>query len=89
MAEDLRAQVQSLTKEVQNLTRAMSGFASREEVDTVRRLVTVFQNELTRLGVSVDAATRKSREIEGAVTRLHARLAELEGRAGIRPPKHP
>ena len=89
MAEDLRAQVQSLTKEVQNLTRAMSGFARREDVDNIRRLLTEFQKELTQLGVSVDAATRSSREIEGAVTRLHARLADLEGGAGKRAPKQP
>ena len=55
----------------QQLTDRLRGFATKEDLDAVRRLVTEFQNELTTLGVDVDAVKQR-------LSNLEARVAGIE-----------
>jgi len=47
--------------------RDIAGLATREEVQQIRNLVQEFQNELTTLGVEVDAVRRRLDALEGRV----------------------
>jgi hypothetical protein len=54
----------------EQLNTAIAGLPTREEVAQIRRLVQEFQNELTTLGVDLDATKRRVDALEGRVTNL-------------------
>jgi hypothetical protein len=56
---------------------ATAGFATKEEVAELRRLVNEFQTELTTLGVDVDALKRRMTALEGRVTALEAEVKRV------------
>lgn len=58
---------QQLDDAIAGIRRELGGFATREEVDNLRRLVNEFQNELTTLGVEVDNVRRRLDGLEGRV----------------------
>lgn len=63
------------TKE--ELRTAVAGLATKEEVAELRRLVTEFQNELTTLGVEVDAIRRRLDALEGRVAVIEEELKRV------------
>ncbi len=54
----------------EQLQAAIAGLATKESVDELRRLVTEFQNELTTLGVDLDAVKRRLGDLENRVAFL-------------------
>ncbi|MES2465423.1 MAG: S-layer homology domain-containing protein [Armatimonadota bacterium] len=56
---------------------ATAGFATKEEVAELRRLVNEFQTELTTLGVDVDALKKRMTALEGRVTALEAEVKRV------------
>jgi hypothetical protein len=61
-----------------DLDTAIAGLATKEEVDQVRRLVNEFQNELTTLGVDVDAMKRRLDALENRVAFLENEMKRVK-----------
>jgi len=56
---------------------ATAGFATKEEVAELRRLVNEFQTELTTLGVDIDALKKRMTALEGRVTALETEVKRV------------
>jgi hypothetical protein len=54
-----------------------AGFATKEEVAELRKLVNEFQTELTTLGVDLDALKKRMTALEGRVTALEAEVKRV------------
>jgi len=61
-----------------DLDRAIAGLATKEEVDQIRRLVNEFQNELTTLGVDLDAAKRRIDALETRVGLIEQEMKRVK-----------
>jgi predicted porin len=61
---------QQLDEAIKGIRDELGGFAKREDVETLRRLVAEFQTELTTLGVEVDTVRRRLDGVEGRLTIL-------------------
>ena len=59
------------------LTERLRGFATQAQVDELRRLVTEFQNELTTLGVDLDAVRRRLDNLEGRVANIENEMKRV------------
>jgi len=58
--------------------RAIAGLATKEEVEQIRRLVNEFQNELTTLGVDVDAMKRRLDALESRVAFIENEMKRVK-----------
>ena len=56
---------------------ATAGFATKEEVAELRKLVNEFQTELTTLGVDIDALKKRMTALEGRVSALEAEVKRV------------
>jgi hypothetical protein len=57
---------------------ATAGFATKEEVAELRRLVNEFQTELTTLGIDIDALKKRMTALEGRVTALETEVKRVQ-----------
>jgi hypothetical protein len=64
-------------------TSDLAGLATKEEVDAVRKLVNEFQNELTTLGVEVDAVKRRLDTLEGRVDFIENEMKRVKIGGGV------
>ncbi|MDX1934222.1 MAG: S-layer homology domain-containing protein [Capsulimonadales bacterium] len=55
----------------------LAGFATKADVDTLRRLVSEFQTELTTLGVDLDAVKKRLDTLEGRVAKIEDELKKM------------